>query len=132
MFDWLKKLFFTKSEQTTLEVPEKLCKACGKPISAHISTYCPECKGKYKSEHPADLEILKCRGCGKTFTVPAALEHKPNYCPECKEKYRAEHPANRAKRTCRGCGKIFTVPAALEHKPNYCRICRAKYKKNKA
>ena len=104
LFEFLKKLFSKKEPETPAPVVSekkleaKPCLTCGKPISydpswTHIPNYCPECKAKYRAEHPADRMKRKCRGCGKMFTIPATLEHKPNYCRDCRAKFRKEKKA---------------------------------------
>ena len=107
LFEWLKKLFSRKGEQTT-QAPEA-----------------------------PKLQTNPCKTCGKPISYDPSWTHIPNYCPECKAKYRAEHGEQRPrqkmiKRTCRSCGREFTFPSTVQHWPNYCRDCRAKFKEQRA
>ncbi len=83
LFYWLKKLFSRKEPETSAPVPskptpsgmaEKPCSNSGKTISfdpswTHIPNYCPECKAKYRAEHPQKgsrkLIRRQCRSCGR-------------------------------------------------------------------
>ncbi len=66
-----------------------------------------------------------CRICGRTFTLPEAVQHWPDCCQECRAKYR---PVETITRTCRGCGQRFTFEASAGKWPKYCGRCQAKRK----
>lgn len=64
-----------------------------------------------------------CRLCGKTFTLPEAVQHWPDCCQECRAKHR---PAETVTRTCQGCGRSFTFDSSVRRWPKYCRDCQAR------
>ena len=77
--------------------------------------------GNGKDPGASGVITRTCKKCGKTFTLPAEVQHWPDYCQPCRAKYQ---PVETVTRTCRRCGKPFSFPSSARPWPKYCTPCK--------